>query len=268
MDVGYFRRWYGNFTVTDNLAVAPTDYSTFSVTAPDDPRLPDGGGYLSAGSTTSTRTRRGRSTTTSLGDDYGKQIEHWNGVDVTVNARLGQAALLQGGLSTGRTTTDNCEIAAEGDNPSTRFCHVETAFLTQVKFLGTYTMPRVDVQVSGTYQSIPGPQIAANYVAPNALVAPSLGRTVGQRQNVNVALVEPGTMYGERLNQVDLRFAKILKFGRTRTALSLDLFNAFNRNTVLTVNNNFASWRQPQWILQARSQAQRAVQLLGTIRSQ
>ena len=52
-------------------------------------------------------------------------------------------------------------------------------------------------------------------------------------QNVNVALVEPGTMYGDRLNQVDLRVAKILKFGKTRTAVNLDLFNAFNRNTAL-----------------------------------
>ena len=56
--------------------------------------------------------------------------------------QAGQGALLQGGLSTGRTTTDNCEIAPKVDNPSTRFCHVETAFLTQVKFLGTYTVPR------------------------------------------------------------------------------------------------------------------------------
>ena len=81
------------------------------------------------------------------------------------------------------------------DNPSTRFCHVETAFLTQVKFLGSYNVPKVDVQVSGTFQSIPGPQIAATYVAPNAQVAPSLGRNLsGNAQNVNVALVEPGTM--------------------------------------------------------------------------
>ena len=49
-----------------------------------------------------------------LASDYGKQIEHWNGVDVTVNARLQQRLLLQGGVSTGRTTTDNCEIVAEG----------------------------------------------------------------------------------------------------------------------------------------------------------
>ena len=84
-------------------------------------------------------------------------------------------------------------------------------------------------------------------------MAPSLGRSLsGNQQNVNVALVEPGTMYGDRLNQVDLRVAKIFKVRGTRTALSLDLFNAFNRNTVLTVNNNFASWLQPQGILQAR----------------
>src|SRR5687767_6140089 len=43
MDFGYFRRWFGNFGVTDNLNLSPADYGTFSVTAPVDPRLPDGG---------------------------------------------------------------------------------------------------------------------------------------------------------------------------------------------------------------------------------
>jgi hypothetical protein len=254
MDVGYFRRWYGNFTVTDNVAVASTDYSPYSVNAPSDARLPDGGGYLMSGLYDLNPNKAGQvDNYFTLASDYGNQIEHWNGVDFSLNARLAQGALLQGGLSTGRTTTDNCEIAPKVDNPSTRFCHVETAFLTQVKFLGTYTVPKLDVQVSGTYQSIPGPQIAATWAAPNALVAQSLGRSLsGNAQNVNIALVEPGTMFGERLNQVDVRFAKIFKFRGTRTALSLDLFNAFNRNTVLTVNNNFGSWLQPQGILQAR----------------
>jgi hypothetical protein len=254
MDVGYFRRWYGNFTLTDNVAVAATDYSPFNLVAPLDSRLSGGGGDLITGLYDLNPNKAGVvDNYYTLASDYGNQIEHWNGVDFTVNARLRQGALLQGGLSTGRTTTDNCDVTAKVDNPSTRFCHVDTQFLTQVKFLGTYAIPRVDVQVSGTYQSIPGPQIAATWAAPNALVSPSLGRSLSANaQNVNVALVEPGTMYGDRLNQVDLRFAKIFKFGETRTALSLDLFNAFNRNTVLTVNNNFASWLQPQGILQAR----------------
>lgn len=253
-EIGYFRRWYGNFTVTDNRASGPSDYSTFSFTAPLDPRLPGGGGYLVSGLYDRNPNKAG------LVDNYftpasgfGEQTEVWHGVDLSLNARLKNGVLLQGGLGTGRTTTDICDLVTKVDNPSQRFCHVQTPFLTQVKFLGVYMVPRVDVQISGTYQSIPGPQILANYIAPNALVAPSLGRNLsGNAPNVTVNLVEPGTLYGDRLNQLDFRFAKIFRFNRTRAAVNLDLYNAFNSSAILTLNNNFASWQQPQTIVQAR----------------
>jgi hypothetical protein len=219
-----------------------------------DPRLPGGGGSLISGLNDLNPNKAGQvNNYFTLASDYGNQLEHWNGVDLTVNARPRPGMLLQGGVSTGRTTTDNCDIVSKVDNPSPRFCHVETAFLTQVKFLGSYTVPRVDVQLSGTFQSIPGPQIGAMYIALNAAVAPSLGRNLsGNAANVSVPLVEPGTAYGDRLNQLDFRAGKILKIGRTRTALNLDLFNAFNRNIALAVNNNYASWLQPLSILSAR----------------
>jgi hypothetical protein len=67
-----------------------------------------------------------------------------------------------------------------------------------------------------------------------------------------VNLVEPRSMYGERLNQLDLRIGKILRFGRTRLNVGFDVYNALNSNAVLTVNPAYDSWQQPQEILNAR----------------
>lgn len=100
---------------------------------------------------------------------------------------------------------------------------------------------------------MPGPEITANYVAANAVVAPTLGRPLsGGASNVTVNIVEPRTMYGERSNQLDMRIGKILKYGRTRATISVDLYNALNSNTVLIQNNQFASWQRPEQILPAR----------------
>ena len=106
---------------------------------------------------------------------------------------------------------------------------------------------------SATLQNMPGPQIAANYNVPNAAVVPSLGRPLsGGAANVTVNLVEPGTMYGQRMNQLDMRFAKVFVLARMRTAVNLDLYNALNGAPVLALNSNFAAWLQPQTIMQAR----------------
>ena len=79
-------------------------------------------------------------------------------------------------------------------------------------------MPRIDVLVSGTFQSTPGPAAGGQLQrAERGQVAPSLGRPLsGSAANVSVNLVEPGTLFGDRINQLDLRFAKVLTFGRTR----------------------------------------------------
>jgi hypothetical protein len=254
-DVAYFRRWFGNFTVNDNRATRPTDFDPFSITAPLDPRLPGGGGYVISGLYDIKPAKFGVPTDTfvTLSTNYGTRIQYWHGVDASVSARLRQL-LLQGGTSTGRQVTDNCEIAAKVNNPSSLYCRVTNAFLTQLKFLGSYTVPRVDVQVSAALQSLPGPPIQANYNAPNAEVAPSLGRNLaGGARNVRVNLIEPGTMYGERMNQLDIRVAKVLRFGSSRTQVGIDLYNVLNSNAVLSQNNTYGPvWLQPNSILLAR----------------
>src|SRR5439155_17004 len=82
-----------------------------------------------------------------------------------------------------------------------------------VNFTGIYTVPRVRLQVSGSFQSIPGPEITASYVASLAEIVPSLGRNLaGGARNFTVPLVSPGTIYGDRLNQIDVRFSRPIKF--------------------------------------------------------
>jgi hypothetical protein len=59
-------------------------------------------------------------------------------------------------------------------------------------------------------------------------------------------------MYGERLNQLDIRFGKTFDFSGRRARFSFDLYNALNVDTVLTLNNAYASWQRPSSIMLAR----------------
>ena len=266
IDVSYFRRWYGNFVVQDNRAVSAADYETFSIVAPADPRLPNGGGYTISGFRTVSEAGFGRAANnfTTLADNYGKQISHWSGVDVSANARLRNGMFIQGGTSTGRTSTDNCEILAvlpEITPSLVPYCHLDSNWLTQFKGAASYTVPRIDVGLSGTFQLLPGPDIDANWAAPNSAISPSLGHNLaGGVATQTLNLVTPNTLYNDSLTQLDLRIAKIFRMGSTRATINLDLYNVTNSNTILTLNNGFvpsatgglATWQIPTAILQPR----------------
>ena len=260
VEVGYFRRWFQGFTVTKNRAVSATDYTPFSITAPLDSRLPDGGGYTISG------LRDINQNVASLVDNfltlssnYGNQYQYFNGVDVNFNVRVRQGLTFQGGTSTGQTVTDNCEIKAKLPElgPVNPYCHTVTGFRTQVRFLTSYTVPKVDVQVSGTLQSNPGGSLAANYTVTSAEAAKTLGRPLSNSAtNTTVNVLAPGTLFGDRINVLDVRFAKILKFGQTRTSVGFDLYNSLNSSAVQTYNSSFVAgsgtWPTPTLILPAR----------------
>ena len=269
VDVGYFRRIFGNFTTTKNLAFGPLGtpstaaFDAFTLTAPTDPRLPGGGGYTIPGTLYNVIPSLSGQTNnwTTMSDVYGQQTNHWNGVEVNFTARVRQGLTFQGGTSTGRSITDNCDIRRQLPETTTTsalnpYCHVEPPLKTQVKGLASYTVPKIDVQTSAAFQSLPGSSLAANYNFPNAVVAQSLGRNLsGNVQFANVNLLAPGDLYGDRVNQIDLRVGKIFKVHGYRTQLSLDLYNALNSSAIQTYNQTFiqaGAWLTPTLILPAR----------------
>lgn len=272
VDAGYFRRWFGNFRIVDNLAVEASDFSLFSIAAPSVPGLSTPTQIGGVWDVVPARFGQVRNYDT-LSRKYGTQIEHYNGFDLTMTARLEAGALLSGGLSAGKWTRDACEVLAkvpEASNyielptglapvgqPPVRiplaFCHQESPFLTQVKFMGSYIIPRIDVQVSATFQSVPGPEIRADYQVTNPVATPGLGRPLaGNAVSQTFAAIAPLSAWGERLNEVDLRIGKIFRIGSRRADFNIDIFNLFNSDTVLTENPNLAVFRRPTGIVLAR----------------
>ena len=249
---------HGNFVVTDNRAVSAADYDTFSIVAPCDPRLPDGGGYdLRLPHRLGGRVRPTADNFTTLADNYGKQIDHWNGVDVSVNARLRNGIFMQGGTSTGRTSTDNCEILAALPEKSASGAvlppgHELADAVQGRRLLHRSANRRRDV---GNLPVAARSRHRANWAAPNAGHRSSLGHQPGRRRRD--ADREPGDARHDvqrRADQLDLAVRQDLQDrdrpGRRLTSIST---TPRTRTRSCTLNNGFvpsatgglATWQIP-----------------------
>jgi hypothetical protein len=263
LTVAYFRTWYGGFQALDNTLVTPADYDPFCITAPVDSRLPGSvSGKEFCGLYDINPAKFGQvNLLRTQASHYGKMAEVFNGVDATIGARFGQRGQVQGGLATGTTMTDNCLVI---DSPSTvtagtpggaalalpvadsrpGFCKVSRPWSssTQVKFSVVYPLPW-NIQTSAIYQNIPGVPIRATYVATNAEIRPSLGRHLAACPSQTAAtcnsnfpaidLIPPFTLYGDRIQQVDLRFTRSFPMGSRRLQGNFDVYNLLNAATVL-----------------------------------
>jgi hypothetical protein len=282
LNVGYFRRIYTNLELLYNQAVGANDVDYFCVTAPSHPALPNGGGQQICGVPDLKPSKVGQlNFITTAADNLGTRIQHWNGVDVTVDARM-RRMLLQGGLSVGKTSVDECDLVKATPNVLFRGSGVEriptsycdlitvssvatgsvlggstTPYQAQVKLLGSYALP-YEIQVAATYQTFPGIQRIANVTFPRAAIEPSLGRSPSQTSSVQVNVVPPGTVFADRLHQLDLRATKLFKVGGTRLRANLDIYNAVNDNTGLNYSTAFnpanpVAWEAPRVVMPARS---------------
>jgi hypothetical protein len=277
VEFNYTRRWLTNFTATDNLATSTADYRPFSIVAPSDSRLGSAAGQTINGLYAQTQAAASAvpNNFATLASDFGNQYQHFNGFLMNVQSRLHNGLTLSGGFNTGDTVADNCAIRAaipelagassNAQNPAVTatnpWCHLDTGWVTRATALASYIVPKIDVLVSGTFRSDAGGMLAANYTIP--LSAATAGGLVGSYAN-NVApivnLVQPGTLYGDRVNELDFKFAKVLRFKGTRVNAGLEIYNALNAAATLTYNQTFnpgvppgpGGWLQPTQVMTPR----------------
>ena len=263
---GYGRRWYGNFGVTQNLEVTNADFRRFCITSPIHPDLPGSGTELCGFSDVSLEKFGRVNDLVGAANRFGTQEDVYDGFDATLDMRLPRRVLVSGGVNAGRQRTNNCfmlddlSLRFTATSPRTQpFCDVQPPFRPTVKLQGVYWLPW-ELQTSATFQSLPGPQLLAQQETTNAQIAPSLGRNLascGSRAACNATLlldlIPPGTIYGDRLNQIDVRVSRTLRIGGSTIRPTISIYNLLNANPVLQYNTRFNSlWPEPTAILTAR----------------
>jgi hypothetical protein len=262
LNVGYYRTWYGGFVATDNQAVTPADYDQYCITAPVDPRLPNSGEQLCGLYDIKPAAFGLVNNMVTQASHYGEQTQVYNGVDATMNMRFGEGGVLSGGLSVGRTETNNCFVVDSPEQTREGFCNNTPPWSqgTQVKFMAVYPLPW-EIQTSAIYQNSAGIPITATYTATNAQIAPSLGRNLGSCRgaatcngNLTVELIPPNTVFEPRLQQIDLRFSRLFRLGgNSRIRAGLDIYNVLNASNVLSMNTTYGSgWLDVRQILGGR----------------
>jgi hypothetical protein len=261
LTAGYYRTWYTNISVTDNLSVTPADFNQYCVTAPIDSRLPGGGGYQLCGLYDVTATKFGQvNNLIEQSSVVGGRRQVFNGVDVLLSARLGGGKLLNAGFSTGQTVVDNCPTP---DVPTTPFCKTTNPWKgqTDIKVSAVYPLPWWGIATSATYQNLPGRDQTATVSVPNSQIAPALGRNLSScptptgacAASVTVPLVAPTTLFEPRGNQLDIRLTKVFSVQRYRLRANFDVYNLANAGDVLSEVTAFGSaWLRPISIMSGR----------------
>ena len=258
---------YYNFGGTDTnqcfnnlMNFVAVNHDFFNVTAPSDPRLPNGGGYVIRGNANQKVAGGlpgvGSVTTIQNVLDY-----TWQGFDTNFVYRGPKGLRISGGSSTGRSLRDTCLV--DGDNPNVKGregnlygggCKIHNAYQMNVRANGSYTIPWVDVLAGVVFQSRPGGQRAANLAVPNTMAVwePTSANRAGTLFNAafgpalptqTVNLLDTADLYGERYNNWDLTLRKNFRFAGKRANFGVDVYNIFNSDAATAYESDYIAFR-------------------------
>jgi hypothetical protein len=191
----------------------------------------------------------------------------YQGYDINVTSRFAKGTFIQGGVLSQTRHYNACNAPFQGtsttlqvNSPEARFCNQTFPLRPDLKLSGSHTFP-LDFIVSATYQfsMLSAPNVLANWSAPNSVIFPALGRNLsaGATATKTILLIEPGKVWGDNLNQLDLRFSKRFTLEKTHFRVDADLYNLFNSNWPFSLNTTFSTaptsqWMRPTNVLQGR----------------
>jgi len=260
VSAGYYHRDFYNLQVVDNSNISASDWTQYAINTPTDSRLPLSGTPIPMYTLT---TGTFNNTIHNVWTYTNKNTTTYNGVEFTVNAR-GAKYLIFGGLTTDRRAETSCDGSTSvtgtsaRDNPNNlRFCDSILPFRSTLKTSAAYTFP-YDIQVSGSFGSIPQAAIRADYQVTALVAGRPIVPTPSGGTFTTVNLVKANTMFLERQNLVNMRLAKIFKFGGTTKIQGfMDVFNLFNAGYATSVNQTYAAsgtnlWLTPTGIVDGR----------------
>jgi hypothetical protein len=241
------------------------DYHFYSYVAPQDPRLPGGGGYRVTGLNT------GNNAQTATGPQVQTFMEErkstWHGIDTNFVWRGPRGLRLNGGTSSGYSNLNTCY--AELDNPNVRGrdgdyrggCDSLSPWNTRINGTVSFVIPWVDVLTSGVFQGFRGVSRSANVQdvhksqvqwepgsvsrLNDACRAPVAVEGTGcfgvdrntATQDINVLM--PNELFGERIMLFDLKLAKNIRFAGRRLTVGVDVFNVLNSDAITGYNNTY-----------------------------
>jgi hypothetical protein len=250
---GFYRRDFQNQSLSRNLSLDPVaDYTPYKVTAPLDSRLPGGGGEVITMYNLNPL-KLGLSDAVSTYSTTNTRV--YNGVEVSVNARLSHGGFMFGGITSERTATNECDgpvSTTSFTNPDNlRFCDKTPPFRALYKASAGVTVP-YDIQVSGSLQAVPGGDLSANFTY-NSTFA---GVTLTSPNSRTVNLMPPNTLFLDYQTQFDTRVSRSFRMGRRRIQVYADIFNLLNASAVASVNQTYSltnsNWLKPLVVMQAR----------------
>jgi hypothetical protein len=255
----WFRGNFHNLTTTINQSFTHADYSPYTIYNPEtgDPIT-----VYARNPATNTRPTRNLDT---FDPERKRFYESFN---FEFSARPGRGATLFGGIAIERQQDVACTAP---DDPNTlRFCDDRengVPFRKGLKLAGSFPLPW-GITVSGVLQSNQGTASSRTVVAtrggttyPSTCPAPCpagqviLPTAVFGQSSLTVNLVDGDTVYTERINQLDLRAAKTVRYGRLSITPSLEIFNVNNSDAIISyVSTSILnpSYLKPNSIMQGR----------------